>query len=145
MSNDPTPTDPTATWSSPMDLPFTEEPPTEDTADATTRLAVEGPASVDPTMPSEPPVPDQAPAPVEAAAYAAPSAYVRAPVLRGPSPWTVILGLVGLSVAVLVFLTTATSVRIDWTTAGPATVVGFGGVLVLLGLLGMLSRRRTTH
>ncbi len=130
MSNDPTPhgiaddqtpVDPTATWSSPMDLPFVDPPQTADASDATTTL------------------------PVEDAGYAATAAYLPAPVLRGPSPWTVILGLVGLFVAVLVFLTTATTVRIDWTTAGPVAVVGFGGVLVLLGLLGMLGRRRTTH
>ncbi|MEO7070982.1 MAG: hypothetical protein ABI131_10875 [Nostocoides sp.] len=75
------------------------------------------------------------------ASRAEPPAHPHAPTLRGPSPWTVLHGLIALALAVLVFITTATTTRIDWATAGPATIVGLGVVLVLLGLLGMRRRR----
>ncbi|GEM_PF-3787917 len=122
MSNDQTPqTDPTEALptesGSTTDLPFVEEPPAGATAENNT------------------------PAAAPYVAYETP-AVTEAPILRGPSPWTVVHGLIALAVAVVVFVTTATTTQIDWGTAGPATVVGLGVVLVLLGLLGMRSRRR---
>jgi hypothetical protein len=118
----------TSETGSTMDLPFIEALPT-----------ASAPAPGYGAAPVTAPVP-------ETPAYAAPVYEVperlEAPILRGPSPWTVVYGLIALAVAVVVFVTTATTTDIDWSTAGPATVVGFGVVLVLLGLLGMRSRRR---
>jgi hypothetical protein len=133
--NSTDPVDPTAPaeTGSTMDLPFVEELPPVAAETASLPVDPAYAAYGDPVPPpAQPPVAD----PVETPAYA------KAPILRGPSPWTVVYGLIALAVAVLVFVTNATSARIDWGTAGPATVVGLGIVLVLLGLLGMRGRRR---
>ena len=119
-----------------MDLPFIEALPT---ASAPAPGYGAAPADSYAAAPVTTPVP-------ETPAYATTTYEVperlEAPILRGPSPWTVVHGLIALAVAVVIFVTTATTADIDWGTAGPATVVGFGVVLVLLGLLGMRSRRR---
>jgi hypothetical protein len=90
-----------------------------DSTDATRGLPTPGTASL----------PEAAPAP--------------APTYRtGPAFVPVTVGILGLLVAALVLLQTATTVRIDWARLGPISIVVTGLVLVGLGLLGMRSRSR---
>jgi hypothetical protein len=61
---------------------------------------------------------------------------------RGTSWATVAFGLVCMAVAGLALTLQLTDLRVDWEVAGPATVVGLGALLVLVGLVGLLSQRR---
>jgi hypothetical protein len=62
--------------------------------------------------------------------------------LRGPAPFAVVLGLLGLLVAGAVLLTELTDVRFPWADLGPWTVVAAGLVVVLVGAIGLRSSRR---
>lgn len=61
---------------------------------------------------------------------------------RGTSWATVAFGLVCMAVAGLALTLQLTDLRVDWEIAGPATVVGLGALLVVVGLVGLLSQRR---
>ncbi len=65
-----------------------------------------------------------------------------APVETSPAPFPIIVGLVGLVVAITAIVSRAADLTIDWGRAGPITVVGAGLVLVALGLVGMRGQRR---
>jgi len=85
----------------------------------------------------------ETPAPVYAAPVAAaPSAPRPAPAfIAGPAPFPIIVGLLGLAIAITAIVSREAHLTIDWGRAGPMTIVGAGLVLVALGLLGMRSRR----
>lgn len=61
---------------------------------------------------------------------------------RGTSWATVAFGLVCMAVAGLALTLQLTDLRVDWEIAGPATVVGLGALLFVVGLVGLLSQRR---
>jgi hypothetical protein len=64
------------------------------------------------------------------------------PFISGPAPFPIIIGLVGLVIALTAIISRAADLAIDWGRAGPVTVVGAGLVLVALGLSGMRGGRR---
>ncbi len=65
------------------------------------------------------------------------------PVITGPAPVPIILGILGLVIAVTAVVTRAADLIIDWGRAGPVTVLGAGLLLVVFGLIGMRGRSRT--
>jgi hypothetical protein len=65
------------------------------------------------------------------------------PWLRGPAPFAIVLGLLGLLVAGAVLVTELTDVSFPWADLGPWTVVAAGLVVVLVGAIGLRSSRRT--
>ncbi len=94
------------------------------------------------------PMPEAA-GPAPASGQAAPTATqppaaapAPVPVETSPAPFPIIVGLVGLVVAITAIVSRAADLTIDWGRAGPITVVGAGLVLVALGLVGMRGQRR---
>jgi hypothetical protein len=63
--------------------------------------------------------------------------------LRGPAPFAIVLGLLGLFVAGAVLLAELTDLSMPWNDLGPWTVVAAGIVVVLVGAIGLRSSRRT--
>ncbi len=63
----------------------------------------------------------------------------------GTSWATVVLGILALVIGGLVLAFQLIDVRIDWAIATPAVFVGAGGVLVLLGVAALVSRRKRDH
>lgn len=61
---------------------------------------------------------------------------------RGTSWATVAFGLVCMAVAGLALTFELADFEVDWEVAGPASIVGVGLLLVLVGLAGLLSRRQ---
>jgi hypothetical protein len=62
--------------------------------------------------------------------------------LRGPAPFAIVLGLLGLFVAGAVLLAELTDLSMPWNDLGPWTVVAAGIVVVLVGAIGLRSSRR---
>lgn len=92
-----------------------------------------GPTSTDPTVPvptTDPTPNDPTPAPGDG------------PWLRGPAPFAIVLGLLGLLVAGGTLLNELTDVSLPWADLGPWTVVAAGLVVVLVGAIGLRSSRR---
>lgn len=71
-----------------------------------------------------------------------PTATTDGPWLSGPSPFAIVLGLLGLVVAGAVLVTELTDVTFPWADLGPWTVVAAGLVVVLVGTIGLRSSRR---
>lgn len=66
-----------------------------------------------------------------------------APLYRtGPAIVPVIVGVLGLVVAGLVLLQTASDLTLDWSRFGPAAIIVTGLTFVVLGLFGMRQRGR---
>lgn len=61
---------------------------------------------------------------------------------RGTSWATVAFGLVCMAVAGLALTFQLADVRVDWEIAGPATVIGLGALLVVVGVIGLFARRQ---
>lgn len=55
--------------------------------------------------------------------------------LRGPAPTPIIIGVLGLLAAVMCGLAVGTTLTINWVVAAPALIIGFGVLIVALGLL----------
>ena len=67
---------------------------------------------------------------------------VPAPVFRrGPAPFALLLGVLGLAVAVGVLVGETVDLAVDWSVLGPWTVVAGGLLVVVVGLLGLRSNR----
>lgn len=92
-------------------------------------------------------MPDETPAAPPVAA-AAPSDHPRpalpdldpgpaAAVRRRVRPFSILLGIAAIALAVVVGLHHGGVVRIDWTNAGPPTILALGALLVLAGVLGL--------
>lgn len=79
---------------------------------------------------------------VGAASGVSPNPPPPVPVLRGPSVGTVILGLVAVVIGVTAWVQHATTLRIDWSQAGPAVVIGFGVIVLVLGAMTLRDGRR---
>ncbi|QKE85689.1 hypothetical protein [Arthrobacter sp. NEB 688] len=60
---------------------------------------------------------------------------------RGPAPFALILGVLGLVTAGAVIVTEVADVSIPWSDLGPWTVVAGGALVVLVGLLGLRGSR----
>ena len=76
-----------------------------------------------------------APTPVPAPAPAEPE------YLRGPAPFALVLGLLGLVVAGSVLVGELTDVSLPWNDLGPWTVVAAGLLVLLVGAIGLRSSR----
>jgi len=63
------------------------------------------------------------------------------PYLRGPAPFAIVLGLLGLLVAGSVVLGELTDVTVRWDNLGPWTVVAAGVVVLVVGALGVRASR----
>ena len=63
--------------------------------------------------------------------------------LRGPAPFAIVLGLLGLFVAGGVLLAELTDLSMPWNDLGPWTVVAAGVAVVLVGAIGLRSSRRS--
>lgn len=60
----------------------------------------------------------------------------------GPSWATVAFGLVCMALAGGALTVQLTDWQVDWAIAAPVSVIGLGAILVLVGLLGLATRRR---
>jgi hypothetical protein len=91
------------------------------------------------------PVASAVPSPAERA----PSAGVTTPpgglvtVRTGPRPGAIVLGLLCLLVAAYTMARQTTAWRFDLSLVGPISIGAFGTLLLLVGLVGLLSRRRS--
>ena len=113
--------------------PLTQDSPPDDETTAESP-AVAGPA----------PAPAPAPASASASEQGAPPAPP-APVYRGgPAPFALVLGLLGLALAVGVLVGETTSLTVDWAVLGPWLVVAGGVVVAVVGVLGLRSSRDRT-
>ncbi len=56
--------------------------------------------------------------------------------IAGPAPGPIVIGVIGL-VALVLALLVATGRSINWSLAGPGTVIGLGTVVIVLGVLGL--------
>lgn len=92
----------------------------------------------EPRLPSSATEP-QSPEP--AAAGPAPASAERAP--WRPRLFSVLLGLVCLAVAGFALATELGGVTLDWSAGGPFVLIGVGVVTVVLGLVGLVTSRRT--
>ncbi|MEO6790733.1 MAG: hypothetical protein ABI249_03855 [Ornithinibacter sp.] len=63
------------------------------------------------------------------------------PYLRGPAPFAMVLGLLGLLVAGSVLIGELTDVTVRWDNLGPWTVVAAGVVVLVAGALGVRASR----
>jgi len=63
------------------------------------------------------------------------------PYLRGPAPFAIVLGILGLLVAGSVVLGELTDLTMRWDNLGPWTVVAAGVVVLVIGALGVRASR----
>ncbi|WP_377644319.1 hypothetical protein [Oryzobacter terrae] len=77
--------------------------------------------------------PDQAPA---TSVQPPPREYV-----KGPAPFAIVLGLLGLVVAATTLFTEIVGIDVPWGDLGPWTVVGAGVLVLLVGGLGLRASR----
>lgn len=135
-TNDPTPRDDTL-----ADEMFDEtaREPGSASADTTTALPV-APAPAAATASGPTAVGTTAPATSAPATATAPA---DGPWLDGPAPFAIVLGLLGLLTAGAVLLTELTDVTFPWADLGPWTVVAAGLVVVIVGVIGLRSSRRS--
>lgn len=61
--------------------------------------------------------------------------------VKGPAPFAIILGLLGLVVAATTLFTEIVGIDVPWGDLGPWTVVGGGALVLLVGALGLRSSR----
>lgn len=61
--------------------------------------------------------------------------------VRGPAPFAVVLGVLGLVVAAVTLFTEVVGVDVPWDELGPWSVVGAGLVVLVVGALGLRSSR----
>ncbi|WP_392544642.1 hypothetical protein [Oryzobacter telluris] len=78
--------------------------------------------------------------PTEVAAPAAPALPAREYV-KGPAPFAIVLGLLGLVVAAATLFTEIVGIDVPWGDLGPWTVVGAGALVLLVGGLGLRASR----
>lgn len=90
---------------------------------------------------SDTPAPEPAQAP--AAAPSSPAGRVQPPRRTGPAPVSIVVGLVGLLVALGAGFSASTDLDPDWASIIPLAVVAVGLVIVVLGLAGLRSQRRS--
>jgi hypothetical protein len=115
--------------------PAREEATHEATAPAAAPTAT---MTATPATPATPVTP-AAPAPVPTTPASAGTAE---PVyLRGPAPFAIILGLLGLLVAGITLVSELTDLTIPWDDLGPWTVVAAGIVVLLVGAIGLRASR----
>ncbi len=61
--------------------------------------------------------------------------------LRGPAPFAIILGLLGLLIAGVTLVSEVTDLTVPWDDLGPWTVVAAGIVVLLVGAIGLQASR----
>ncbi|HWS58460.1 MAG TPA: hypothetical protein VN257_07975 [Actinotalea sp.] len=92
------------------------------------------------TSPADAAIPADAPAaPLTPAAPPTPAPETL--YLRGPAPFAITLGLLGLVIAGATFVTEVTDISLPWTELGPWTVVAAGLVVLLVGAIGLRGSR----
>jgi len=83
-----------------------------------------------------------APAPAPAAPHIpAPPPAAGTTWLKGPAPFALVLGLLGLLVAAAVLINELADVSLPWQNLGPWSVVAAGVVVLLVGAIGLRSSR----
>jgi hypothetical protein len=123
----------------PSPAPFRVEPSTPVPDDA---VSPDDIAAGLPTLPAPPP--STHPQPPMGAAPPAPYGRGLVTVRRGPLPMTIMLGLLSLIVAGYVMATNLLGADFDMRVAGPTVFGTFGGLLLVVGLVGVIAggRRR---
>lgn len=103
----------------------------------------EAPAAPSAPQRSETAAPTATVATVQAAPNAAPAAATATEptYLRGPAPFAIVLGLLGLVVAGVTLVAELTDLTIPWDDLGPWTVVAAGLVVLLVGAIGLRASR----
>ena len=105
-------------------------------ATATTAPAATATTAPAATATAAPPTPGPAVAPGAGAPAAA-----QPPYLRGPAPFAIILGLLGLLIASVTLVSEVTDLTVPWDDLGPWTVVAAGIVVLLVGAIGLQASR----
>lgn len=95
------------------------------------------------TTPDAPGTTATAVRPATGTATAAPAAPAAPPreYVKGPAPFAVVLGLLGLVVAAVTLFTEIVGLDIPWGDLGPWSVVGAGVLVLLVGGLGLRASR----
>ena len=120
-SSDPDPTEPTTSTATEPATPSSTEPATPSSTEPATSTA---------TVTSTPAAPGTTPPAPAEAAY-----------LRGPAPFAIVLGLLGLVVAGVTLAAELTDVTVPWDDLGPWTVVAAGLLVLLVGAIGLRASR----
>lgn len=115
--------------------PFKVEPATPVPDDAV-RATAEAPALPKPQTPPPPPQP------VTTAPQWSPPGQGLVTVRRGPLPLTIMLGLLSIIVAGFVLVTNLAGRDFDMRVMGPMVFASFGGLLLVVGLIGVLAGGR---
>ena len=123
------------------ELPAGDTPVSEAPAPATPSQRPAAPAATATAAPAAtataaPPTPGPAVAPGAGAPAAA-----QPPYLRGPAPFAIILGLLGLLIAGVTLVSEVTDLTVPWDDLGPWTVVAAGIVVLLVGAIGLQASR----
>jgi hypothetical protein len=69
------------------------------------------------------------------------TAAAQPPYLRGPAPFAIILGLLGLLVAGVTLVSEVADLTVPWDDLGPWTVVAAGIVVLIVGAIGLRASR----
>jgi hypothetical protein len=124
----------------PSPSPFRVEPATPVPDDA---LQPEGDTTALPSLPTPPPsTRSTASGPAAPSAPSGPPRQGLVTVRRGPLPMTIMLGLLSLIVAGYVLATNLMGADFDMRVAGPTMFGSFGGLLLIVGLVGVIAGGR---
>ena len=125
------------------DTPAAPSAPDPTEAPGSTATEPDVPTATEPAT-SSPTEPHTSPAMVTAtpaAPEATPSAPAEPAYLRGPAPFAIVLGLLGLVVAGVTLAAELTDVTVPWDDLGPWTVVAAGLLVLLVGAIGLRASR----
>ncbi len=125
------------------DTPAASSAPDPTQAPGSTATEPATPTATEPATPTalEPATPSATVTATPAASEATPPAPAEPAYLRGPAPFAIVLGILGLVVAGVTLAAELTDVTVPWDDLGPWTVVAAGLLVLLVGAIGLRASR----